>query len=139
VSTNSPQSLVVTTFKGTVTIPGITDGTSSTFLAGEKHVPQGMFGRAKVGDGPLYSGAWTCFAGRIAGIEDPLARGPNDVTPSGGIVDGIYARRFGSFHPGVCQFVFCDGSTRGVRTSIDTANLRRFAVRNDGEVITFND
>jgi prepilin-type N-terminal cleavage/methylation domain-containing protein/prepilin-type processing-associated H-X9-DG protein len=139
VATNSPQSLVVTSFRGIVNMAGITDGTSSTFLAGEKHVPQGMFGRAKVGDGPLYSGAWTCFAGRIAGIEDPLARGPTDLTPSGGIVDGIYARRFGSWHTGVCNFVFCDGSVRAIRTSIDTANLRRFAVRNDSEVINFSD
>ena len=50
-----------------------------------------------------------------------------------------YARKFGSYHPGVCQFVFCDGSVRAIRNSIDTANLRRLAVRNDGEVITFSD
>jgi prepilin-type N-terminal cleavage/methylation domain-containing protein len=137
--TGSGTSQRATSFVGIVNFGGITDGTSSTFLAGEKHVPQGMFGRAKVGDGPLYSGSWTAFAGRIAGIEDPLARGPNDLDRSGGIQDGVYARRFGSWHPGVCQFVFCDGSTRAVRTSIDTANLRRFAVRNDGEVITFTD
>ena len=62
-------------------MPLIEDGTSNTFLAGEKHVPAGMFGRLKVGDGPIYSGAWSAFPGRIAGIEDPLARGPNDITP----------------------------------------------------------
>jgi len=139
VSTTSPQSLLVTTFISNTKFSKITDGTSSTFLAGEKHVPQGMFGRAKVGDGPLYSGAWTCFAGRLAGIEDPLAQGPNDVTPSAGVVDGIYARKFGSYHPGVCQFVFCDGSVKAIRNNIDTANLRRLAVRNDNEVITFTD
>jgi prepilin-type processing-associated H-X9-DG protein len=138
-TSGSGTAQVVTSFRHNVNIQGISDGTSSTFLAGEKHVPAGMFGRPKVGDGPLYSGAWTAFAGRIAGIEDPLARGPNDLTPSGGIVDGIYARRFGSWHTGVCNFVFCDGSVRSIRTSIDTANLRRFAVRNDGEVITLND
>jgi prepilin-type N-terminal cleavage/methylation domain-containing protein/prepilin-type processing-associated H-X9-DG protein len=139
VGTGSPQSLVVTSFTSYTRIAAILDGTSSTFLAGEKHVPVGMFGRAKVGDGPLYSGAWTCFAGRIAGIEDPLARGPTDITPSGGVVDGIYARKFGSFHPGLCQFAFCDGSVRPVRVTIDGANLRRLAVRDDGEVITYTD
>jgi prepilin-type N-terminal cleavage/methylation domain-containing protein/prepilin-type processing-associated H-X9-DG protein len=135
VSTGSPQSLVVVSFTSNTKMADIIDGTSNTFLAGEKHVPVGMFGRAKVGDGPLYSGAWTCFAGRIAGIEDPLARGPTDITPSAGVVDGVYARKFGSFHPGVCQFAFCDGSVRAIKTTIDTANLRRLAVRNDGEVI----
>jgi prepilin-type N-terminal cleavage/methylation domain-containing protein len=137
--TNAPQSLVVSSWAYNTRFPVIEDGTSSTFLVGEKHVPAKMFGRPKVGDGPIYSGAWTCFAGRIAGFEDPLARGPNDISPSGGVVDGIYARKFGSFHPGVCQFAFCDGSTRIVRVTIDGANLRRFAVRNDAEVITVND
>ena len=53
--------------------------------------------------------------------------------------DGFWARKFGSWHPGTCQFVFYDGSVRSVRVNIDTTNLRRFAVRNDGEVITLTD
>jgi prepilin-type N-terminal cleavage/methylation domain-containing protein/prepilin-type processing-associated H-X9-DG protein len=134
-----PANQIVTAFTSNTKLASITDGTSNTFLAGEKHVPLGMFGRPKVGDGPLYSGAWTCFAGRIAGIEDPLAQSPTDVTPSGGVVDGVYARKFGSYHPGVCQFVFCDGSVRAIRNSIDSATLRRLAVRNDGEVINLVD
>ena len=137
VSTTSPQTLVLTGWTGYVRLAMVDDGTSNTFLAGEKHVPTKMFGRVRVGDGALYSGAWSCFPGRIAGIEDPLARGPNDLTPSTGIVDGVFARKFGSWHPGICQFVFCDGSTRMIRNTIDTANLRRYAARNDGEVITF--
>ena len=117
----------------------ILDGSSNTFLAGEKHVPQGMFGRLKVGDGPIYSGAWSAFPGRIAGIEDPIAKGPTDYDPCGGIVDGIFARRFGSWHPGVCQFVFCDGTVRVIRNNIDTATLRRLASRDDGEPVTLPD
>ena len=131
-----PTSSVVTSFTSNTRLSDITDGASNTFLAGEKHVPLGMFGRLKVGDGPLYSGAWTCFAGRLAGIEDPLAQSPTDLTQSTGVQDGIWARKFGSYHPGICQFVFCDGSVRAIRNNIDTANLRRLAVRNDGEAIT---
>jgi prepilin-type N-terminal cleavage/methylation domain-containing protein/prepilin-type processing-associated H-X9-DG protein len=133
----APPDRLVPTFTSNTRIVSILDGTSNTFLAGEKHVPQGMFGRVKVGDGPLYSGAWTCFAARLAGLEDPLAQSATDLTPSAGVVDGIYARKFGSYHPGVCQFVFCDGSVRAIRTNIDTINLRRLSVRNDGEVSTF--
>jgi prepilin-type N-terminal cleavage/methylation domain-containing protein len=139
VSTTSPQTLVVTSWSSYTGLSRILDGSSNTFLAGEKHVPLGMFGRLKIGDGPLYSGAWTCYAARLAGIEDPLATGPSDYGPSGGVVDGIYARRFGSYHPGICQFVFCDGSVRPIRTTIDSANLRRLAARDDGEVITYSD
>ncbi|MFO0809355.1 MAG: DUF1559 domain-containing protein [Gemmataceae bacterium] len=138
VSTTSAVTVTVT-FKSNTAIQQIDDGTSNTFLAGEKHVPVGMFGRIRVGDGPAYSGSWTCFAGRIAGIEDPLANGPNDLTPSAGVVDGIYSRKFGSYHSGVCNFAFCDGSVRAIRNTIDTANLRRFAVRNDGEILTVTD
>jgi prepilin-type N-terminal cleavage/methylation domain-containing protein/prepilin-type processing-associated H-X9-DG protein len=139
ISTTTADTTVLTKWKSNTNLQSITDGTSSTFLAGEKHVPVGMFGRVRVGDGSIYHGSWTCFSGRIAGIEDPLAQGPTDITPSTGVVDGIYARRFGSYHTGVCQFVFCDGSVRAIRNSIDTANLRRLAVRNDGEPLTGTD
>jgi prepilin-type N-terminal cleavage/methylation domain-containing protein len=131
--------VVVPQWLGNTNFAKVEDGSSNVLLAGEKHVPQGMFGRLKVGDGPIYSGAWSVFPGRIAGFEDPLARGPKDISPSGGIVDGIYARKFGSYHPGICQFVLCDGSVRIVRVTIDASNLRRLAVRNDGEPVTVND
>jgi hypothetical protein len=131
----SPATQQVLTWTSNTRLALIEDGTSCTLLVGEKQVPAKMFGRLKVGDGPIYSGAWSCYAGRIAGIEDSLARGPTDIFPSGGVVDGIFARKFGGVHPGVCQFVFCDGSTRGVRVSIDGLNLRRLAVRNDGDPI----
>ncbi len=125
-------------FRSNTNLASITDGTSNTFLAGEKHVPLGMFGRAKVGDGSIYNGVWTIYSGRVAGIEDPLAQSPTDVTPSiGG--DAFYGRKFGSYHLGICQFVFCDGSVRPIKTNIDPDNLRRLAVRNDGEVITYSD
>jgi prepilin-type N-terminal cleavage/methylation domain-containing protein len=140
-ATNPPPAanVVITSYLSNTKLGSIIDGTSNTFLAGEKHVPIGMFGRLKVGDGPTYSGAWTCYSGRIAGIEDPLAQSPTDYTPSTGVIDGIFARKFGSYHTGICQFVFCDGSVRAIRNSIDTANLRRLAVRNDGEIITFDE
>jgi prepilin-type N-terminal cleavage/methylation domain-containing protein len=116
----------------------ITDGLSNTFLAGEKHVPQGMFGRAKVGDGSIYNGVWTIYSGRLGGPDDPLAQGPLDVTPSKN-ADAFYGRKFGSYHTGVCQFVLCDGSVKAISTNISGENLRRYAVRNDNEIITGSD
>jgi prepilin-type N-terminal cleavage/methylation domain-containing protein/prepilin-type processing-associated H-X9-DG protein len=137
------------TWRSFTKIMSITDGTSNTFLAGEKHVPQGMLGRLKVGDGSIYLGVWTTYSGRVAGRGHPLAKGPNDVTPTydpgrpegqsgtwrpGN--DAAYSKKFGSWHAGVVQFVFCDGSVKGIKTSIDEVNLGRLACRNDGEVIT---
>src|SRR5207244_3747987 len=68
-------------FRSRTNLASIVDGTSNTFLCGEKHVPVGAFGRGKVGDGSIYSGVWTTFAARVAGIGNPLAQGPTDVTP----------------------------------------------------------
>jgi prepilin-type N-terminal cleavage/methylation domain-containing protein len=126
----------ITTFTGNVRMSSVTDGTSNTFLIGEKHVPQGAFGRLKAGDGPAFSGAWTSYCGRVAGLEDPLAQGPNDLlrSTSG---DAFWARKFGSWHTGVCQFAFTDGSVRPIRNTIDTTSLRWLASRSDGNVITF--
>ncbi len=123
----------IPTFRGYVNMAGVTDGTSNTFLVGEKHVPQGAFGRLKAGDGPAFSGAWTSYSGRIAGIEDPLAQGPTDLlrSTSG---DAFWARKFGSWHTGVCQFAFTDGAVRIVRNSTDTTTLRALSGRADGSV-----
>ena len=54
------------------------------------------------------------------------------------IRDGFWARKFGSWHVGVCQFAFADGSVRAVRTTLDTTTLRALSGRADGAVITGN-
>ncbi|MFO0849363.1 MAG: DUF1559 domain-containing protein [Gemmataceae bacterium] len=132
------QAPVGASFQGLTKFSSISDGLSNTLLAGEKRVPVNMFGKLKVGDGSIFNGIWTTYSGRVAGPDDPLGTGPADASPSTQLPgsDAVYARRFGSWHPGVCQFAFCDGSVKAVRTSIDGDNLRRLAVRNDGEVLS---
>lgn len=112
----------------------VTDGLSNTFMAGEKHVPKGMFGRAKVGDGSIFNGVWTTYSGRLAGLNDPIAKGPTDLTQST-VNDAFYARRFGSWHPNSCQFVMGDASVRVVRTTVDVNAYRAMAIRDDGQVV----
>jgi prepilin-type N-terminal cleavage/methylation domain-containing protein/prepilin-type processing-associated H-X9-DG protein len=51
----------------------------------------------------------------------------------------LYEKRvnaFGSQHTGGSNFALADGSVRFVHDSIDATNLRRFCVRNDGEVLS---
>jgi hypothetical protein len=110
----------------------ITDGTSHTFLIGEKHVPVGKFGymwdpstRAVIGDNSIYNGSDAETVVRYAGTGFPLALSPEDPVNS----------NFGSYHPGVCQFVLADASIRALSVSIDTALLDLLANRHDGQTI----
>jgi prepilin-type N-terminal cleavage/methylation domain-containing protein len=108
----------------------ITDGLSNTLLIGEKHVNPDQFGQQPAGDNSIYNGDDIRTIVRVAGtqlpgpIDRPLASGPTDTYRPD--------ERFGSYHPGVCQFVLCDGSVRAIRNSIDLQTLTRLAMRNDG-------
>jgi prepilin-type N-terminal cleavage/methylation domain-containing protein len=100
----------------------VLDGLSNTIFIGEKHVRPDQFGKGV--DGCVYNGD-KGNAYRKAGVGAPLAKGPNATTG-----------QFGSYHPGVSQFLLGDGSVRALQVSIDLVNLGRLANRKDGEVIT---
>jgi prepilin-type N-terminal cleavage/methylation domain-containing protein/prepilin-type processing-associated H-X9-DG protein len=125
----------LTGWTGSVRLASVTDGTSNTFLFGEKQVAAGQEGYSRGvdsrwGDGSVYAGDHEEQFSRCAGPGRPLARGPDDTA------GGSWMWVFGSAHPGVCQFVFCDGSVRGLATSTDTTTLSRLAQRADNEVVS---
>jgi hypothetical protein len=103
----------------------LTDGLSNTLLAGEKHVPLNQFGKGWY-DNAYYNGDYPLSTLRAAGPGLPLAQGPND-TITGWV--------FGSWHQGICPFVFCDGSVRTLRNSTNPSVLGLLACRNDGQPI----
>lgn len=125
-------------------LANITDGTSNTFMVGEKHVPQIGLYRVNYGDSSIYNGRWVPYSSRLAGLEDPLGLGPNDTVISGGGSggnnpingDSTWARKFGSWHPGVCGFAMCDGSVQYIQSNIDTRILRDLANRQDGNPVS---
>ena len=88
-------------FHAVVTLAQIRDGTSHTYLVGEKNVEPGVLDRGD--DQGLFVGydldntRWTKF------LWPPLPDG-----------SGPGANRFGSAHPSGCQFVFCDGSVKEI-------------------------
>jgi prepilin-type N-terminal cleavage/methylation domain-containing protein len=103
------------------------DGTSQTALVGELHIPAEELNRIPY-NGPLYNGQDLSAFARIGGPGVPLGRGPSDPGP--------FILGFGSWHPGICPFVFVDGSTRSVSNDIDTVTLGQICHRSDGEVQT---
>jgi prepilin-type N-terminal cleavage/methylation domain-containing protein len=102
----------------------ITDSLSNTILIGEKHVPLGTFGQGNL-DCSIYDGNDHFCSARSAGIFFALAQS---------VQDPLW--KFGSYHPGVCQFVFGDGSVHALPTSINTTILGNLADRADGSANT---
>jgi len=117
-----------------VAINLIKDGLSSTLLFGEKHVHVDHLGYNYangyfIGDGATYNADNPCVFTRVGGPGYGMARATNEYT--------TYAP-FGSAHPGVCQFVFCDGSVQALHVSIADTILGQLVARDAGVAIPAN-
>jgi prepilin-type N-terminal cleavage/methylation domain-containing protein/prepilin-type processing-associated H-X9-DG protein len=123
--TDVSQATGVCFLRSEIRLAAIRDGTSQTYLVGEKYVSQPNYDSdGDPGhDGSMYSGVdldinrWT--------LTVPLPDG-----------DNIEARRFGSPHASGCQFLFCDGSVRLVSYGIDADIHRRLGNRHDGKSVS---
>jgi prepilin-type N-terminal cleavage/methylation domain-containing protein len=100
-----------------IRFPDVMDGLSNTLFIGEKHLKLGEFGTGY--DTSLYNG--DNDAGRLAGPGYGIAVSPT-----------VSGYQFGSWHQGVCQFVFGDGSVHALPVSINTTILGNLADRADG-------
>jgi prepilin-type N-terminal cleavage/methylation domain-containing protein len=111
-------------FRSRTNFASILDGLSNTFFIGEKHVRLVGSGQAE-SDSSIYNGDRTNVNLRFAGPSYPLARSPQE----------SFRQQFGSYHPGVCQFVMGDGSVRALPVSVSGAILALLAQRADGQAI----
>ncbi len=131
-------------WKGDVTFNDILDGTTHTFLIGEKHVrsfnPQGRpigFGTGE--DRSVYTSNNANNYRRFAGVtnESPPVEQIICRDDSFHVVQAVHNRGFGSRHRNIaCQFVFCDGSARPFKESTSVRILHALATRKGGETMS---
>ena len=101
----------------------ISDGTSNTIMVGEKHIPRNQFG-VYPWDCSIYDGHNPMCNCRAGGPDFPLA-----------VTRADQGWKFGSEHPAVVQFVFCDGGVRGVFKTTTPYVLGLLTQRNDGQSV----
>jgi prepilin-type processing-associated H-X9-DG protein len=139
------------------TMAWLQDGTSNQILLGEKHIPSDRLNRcndAGSQDGSTFSdcgyqsvaqnrgtpaGRSFClrFSSTETNIESPfpLAR-PQDFINGLTTIRPVSVYGFGSWHPGMCQFVFGDGSVKAISVTIPVNPiLFRLSVVNDGQTV----
>ena len=102
----------------------VTDGLSNTLFIGEKHIQRGLFGQVK-GDRTIWNGDSIDVFARVAGPGKGLV----------GNLDTATNQRFGSYHPGICQFVIGDGSVRAIKVTLAESVVSLLVQRADGQVV----
>ncbi len=137
------------------TLNSITDGTSNTLLVGEKYVRPRSF-QGKNEDRSVYDSGNGNNDRRLIGLNptasppeaypligNPTLNNPNPASgaawpvldPSSGLPIAENAS-FGGPHPGVCQFVFCDGSVHALSVNLSTTLLGYLGLPEDGQQIS---
>ncbi len=135
----SPLGTRVLKWRSQTRFASITDGLSNTLLVGEKHIRRVNL-QGKEEDRSVFNSRSVETHGRAAGINPqtpPIVRGlaPTPDCDAGCSAGSPPFSLFGSYHPGICQFVLGDGSVRAIRNSVTVQTLDKLVRPADGEVI----
>jgi len=114
----------------------ITDGTSNTLLVGEKAMDPSAYN----------TGTWwydePAMVGGVGGTSRQGRRLFQDqIQPDPATTAGFFtldSGTWGSAHPGIVQFVFCDGSVRGLKLTLTVTEMEWLLSPNDGHVVTLD-
>lgn len=113
-----------------ITSDDVTDGLAHTIFVGEK-----LIGFRDLG---WMSGTRATLRNGGTSIDQTPDDADCLIPPSdeANLIDNdVYVGGFGSCHPGVCNFLFGDGRTDSITTSIDQDILRKLCDRAGGELI----
>jgi hypothetical protein len=114
----------------------ITDGTSHTYLVGEKWMNKDHYytGESPDDNNPVYVGFDWDFM-RFTGVTSPPFNRRPPKQDGAGISGNPEMESFGSAHSGVFMMVMCDGSVQKISHTIDLKVHSNFGNRRDGAVV----
>jgi prepilin-type N-terminal cleavage/methylation domain-containing protein/prepilin-type processing-associated H-X9-DG protein len=127
--------------RSTTKVRDILDGTSNTYLAGDKFCnPDHYFDSVSWGDDGIMLSGYDNDNYRLTAqnynLPSPFTENRDTYLPPMRDRRGVESWVcFGSAHINVCNFVFCDGSVRGISYEIDREMHRRIGNRKDKLVI----
>ncbi len=123
-SPTANDGIMLSTLHGgsSITVGGITDGTSNTIIMGERGTPN-----------DLYWGWTYCGYGDSTGNGDNLNTTQNGLAP--GLPDGNHNFHYWSYHPSGVNFLLADGSTRMISYEIDFATYQALSTRGGKELL----
>jgi prepilin-type processing-associated H-X9-DG protein len=121
-------------YNSSIQINQISDGTSNTFLAGERFSRDPAVPDADLADWRGW--AWTNYNSGGDSLGDtswPINSMAANI--------GVDPRKtnFGSGHMGGANFLFCDGSVHFIDSTMSIVNLQRLSVPNDGHPVYFDE
>ncbi len=126
-TTTVPPTYII---RSRVSIGGVTDGMSYTAMVGEKHVTPTGLGTGTV-DNPQHAAVIGSGIGHVKILELGLAPRP-DFPQMDTDANNTNNYLFGSWHPGITQFVFGDTRVQAVKNFATPAALRSMGERADG-------
>jgi prepilin-type N-terminal cleavage/methylation domain-containing protein len=138
--------VVTISITSSVTIGGVTDGMTYTLLAGEKHLSPAAVG-TMYADYPrgaaVFENYDDFFVNRVVGLGLPLRPEapefafdnplpPQNIKTAGSQMTDKYLM-FGSWHPGVTQFVYGDSRVVAIKNFVEPQTLQHAGHRSDGQ------